>query len=202
VQIAVVPWVQARTRLRERWEDDLHELANLLEEQLPRAVSRFRSDADTERVIRDFDTEPDIDRDRLVQELRKATATRRESQEIVDQHRACVTLLADRLRRVHRRAPCWQQTQVLVLHYRFRLGTFTWSGAVEDDDDDEWRRSDKAQEDARKRLLEQLEPIVATMKPPPQQTVRRWRQRVMTRVRKDWMIMRSGTGAAAQAGDS
>ncbi|GGM41230.1 hypothetical protein ACFFX1_12865 [Dactylosporangium sucinum] len=38
VQVIVVPWAQARIRRRERWEDNLHELSKLLEEELPQAI--------------------------------------------------------------------------------------------------------------------------------------------------------------------
>jgi hypothetical protein len=41
VQILVVPLIQARTRQRERWVDDVIELRGILEDQLPSAIERF-----------------------------------------------------------------------------------------------------------------------------------------------------------------
>jgi hypothetical protein len=65
VQILVIPWVQARSRRRERWEKDVGDLLRLIECTLPRAVRRLDlaalepwSAVETKRAF-DEDEDPD-----------------------------------------------------------------------------------------------------------------------------------------------
>lgn len=52
VQVIVIPQVQARTRRRERWENDVMELAALVDEELPPAIRGYHSADVVARVFR------------------------------------------------------------------------------------------------------------------------------------------------------
>jgi hypothetical protein len=40
-QVLVIPWVQARSRRRERWQSAVSEMSAILEEDLDRAITRY-----------------------------------------------------------------------------------------------------------------------------------------------------------------
>jgi hypothetical protein len=183
IQSVVVPAVQARTRRLERWEDNLSELSSLLEDQLPTSARRLRQDISSELLWEEVEDQPDYDQNAVQQHLSSARTARRDSQELLDQHVTRARLLLDRLRREHRKAPFWRPLLVLELRWRMRHSLFISAGYLPDQDPPEtlWR----AHEKARQALVDYLEPLVQSMKPPRGQFLRRSWRLLSTKARRD-----------------
>jgi hypothetical protein len=179
VQAFVIPWVGVRIRRRERWETTLIDLLSLLEEQLPRAVARFRSEADGERLYKKLTGDAAYDQQRVSEALERATAARREAEDLFEQHVIRLRSLVARICRVHRRAPYWLQVQRAVLNVRVHRALIAPWATVGDDalDDEKWdaRWESFAQDIAR--LTDLVQPLALTMKPPPGRRVhQRWQK--------------------------
>jgi len=186
VQSVVVPWVQARTRRRERWEAAVTELSSLVEEQLPRAVAEFREAADTERFYRSIKDDPQYDTNKINEGLRVAAASRREAAEIVGQHRKRMKLLTTRITRAHRKSPFWLRFRkgMLVLDFETSNATFGIIGVSDGPSDDEWNKLWKKQAEAKKKFVESVDHLATSMRPPSRELHRRaWRQ-AKTRIRR------------------
>jgi hypothetical protein len=110
VQILIIPWVQRRNRIRERWEKDVIELLTLLDEELGEPVSRVRyeilrlSDAQDPVQRGAADRRSDADDD---VEARRADAIR--AWEVLDKLTTRITNLTFRVIRVNHAAPDWRR---------------------------------------------------------------------------------------------
>ena len=180
VQTLVIPWVQARTRKRERWEADVIDLLNLLEEQLQRAVRLLHREADTERVYRSVQDEPGYNQQMVREELRRVDAARRAADDELTQQVEHMRSLVARLQGVHRTAPHWLQVerQTDMLRVHITHASILALGADSVTDDEEWNEAWRSIDGARKRLIEQIEPLAGRMKPPRRRVDRRLRARL------------------------
>ena len=130
VQILIIPWVQRRNRIRERWEKDVIELLTLFEEELGEPVSRVRyeiqrlSDA-RDRAPRRSGPEPEVDAVR-------ADAIR--AWEVLDALTTRMTNLTFRAIRVNRAAPDWSHLvghTVEISRASAQLNPRPWGGGVD-----------------------------------------------------------------------
>jgi hypothetical protein len=171
VQVRVVPGVAAKTRRQERWENDVLELWTLLSEQLGRAVKRYRTAAFTVRAMEGMRDEVAPEKVRLYDEQqRRLEDGRRDARTAVEEHLDRVSLVFDRVRRFDSQADAWHLLDGHLQLYRWKLSIFLSTAAGETAKsvieeaaiDAAW----KEQEDARKKLVDLLEPVVQSMKPP------------------------------------
>jgi hypothetical protein len=178
VQAFVIPWVVVRIRRRERWETTLIDLLSLLEEQLPRAVARFRSEADSERLYRKLTGDAAYDQQRVSEALERATGARREAEDLVEQHVTRLRSLVARICRVHRRAPYWLRVQRDVLGVRVHRVIIAPSATLDDDplDDEKWDARWQSFDRYIKGLTDFVQPLALTMKPPPGPVQQRWQK--------------------------
>ena len=179
VQILIIPWVQRRNRIRERWERDVIELLTLLDEELGEPVSRLRyevqrlSDAQ-DRVPRRAG--PDVDVETL-----RADAIR--AWEALDALTTKMTNLTFRVIRVNRAAPDWSH---LVGHTMgisravAQLNPRPWGGGV-DRDRESTRAALSAINDHSSGAARLLQRIGVSMTPPRTYPMRR----IAARIRRD-----------------
>ncbi|MEV0898366.1 hypothetical protein [Actinoplanes sp. NPDC049802] len=178
VQILIIPWVQRRTRRLERWEKDMVELATLLHEELPQAVSDAYQTAVLHFSVKDSELHEE--------EFRK---------EMSDQHNAAIIelhklttrmhLLNRRVRLMKPNAPVWSAVTARIQHLDktirpvYALHIPKSENRIADINS-QW-------EEIRKDLVtaqERLDSIAIPMKPPPTtrlgtRAYRRRRRRLM-----------------------
>jgi hypothetical protein len=195
VQILDIPWVQGRTRNRERWETDVVDLLNVLEEQLPRSVSRLHNEADTQRLLNRFTDRPGYNQEFVREELRRAHAARRDADNEVTQHIERTRMLVARLSRRRKKATYWKHVELRAVLLRGAILDASISTVKADPamDDDQWDASWVPIGNALKALTERVEPLRDTMKPPRRQSgrrllarLRRLGRRVLAAARKVW----------------
>lgn len=97
VQILIIPWVQRRNRIRERWEKDVIELLTLLDEELGEPVSRVRYE-----IQRLSDARPGP-----AEEVETLRGDAIRAWEVLDALTTRMTNLTFRVIRVNRTAPDW-----------------------------------------------------------------------------------------------
>lgn len=178
VQAVLVPAVQARTRRRERWEEQLNQLWDLITDQLQRSVDEFRLTAVGERHLAQVIKAglPIDKQERADEEMRKRYDERRAAQEAVEKQLTSVVLLAARLGRVQPRSRYWAQVDGRVLAYRYHLPNYLWAagGLFDPQDDEALDKLWEEQDDAREVLIKLLEPTVDRQAPPRQHPLDRW----------------------------
>jgi hypothetical protein len=175
IQSVVVPWVQSRTRRRERWEDDLSELSGLLQEKLDRSLNRYMKRISTVRMWERIKDMPETDTELVEQRLLEARTAREEASETVEADLARVTLLVDRLRREHRKATYWGY--LLLLRRDLWLKIVLLDSAIYARDDESAKQLKEDADEARRKLVVYLEPRIESMKPPPRKMARSaWRK--------------------------
>lgn len=186
VQLFVIPQVQAWTRGRERWENEMLGLVALLEEELPRSIRRRELANDEVRFFtkaRDVEGSGREGIDALIQTAEKAG---RDADEIVGEQMARLSVLIGRVRRLHYSSIYWGQ---LSFDHR-TLQLAMWGvdiGPVGDpdlDEDERWRQTWASIDAARKSLLKRLKEVTdrIPMKPPRRNLVRRARWTISTRI--------------------
>jgi hypothetical protein len=178
VQSVVVPWTQARTRRRERWEKDVYELANLLEEQLPRLMSRLRATSMRVRLLRLAADDPAMDPRKVGELLRQAENDEQEVRDTADNESQQVVRLAERLKRWRPKAPLWFEIYWIAGRLHIAIWEFGDSNADASVDEAEWDSRWQKQDRLRTELVNLVEPLAASMKPPPRALMKRARARL------------------------
>ena len=169
LQVVIVPEVQARSRRRERWEDDLAELWSLLDEQVPRAVRRYRTTANVVRLMENIRDEPDINRRLYEEQQERLVAERAQARSTVEEHLDRLSVVEARVRRINSDEPLWQQLQLRLRLYQVFLPSFLWTAAgetVNAPTDEQIDSAWEVQEGHRTTVIRLLEPVVTSMRPP------------------------------------
>lgn len=185
VQILVVPFVQGRTRQRERWETDVIALRGLLDEQLPPAIDRYQHDLEDELTYKALRAEDDLQCEVLERAFQSAISARREAELAMQQVLDRIEVLAMRVMRRRPKAPYWGEFQQLdrrlrVGHVKVTTLTFRQVDVL---DSEAWSVEWKPLKDARKALLREVNELSLTMKPPTRQLLRSARQWIRRRHR-------------------
>ena len=183
IQALVIPWVQSRTRMRERWEDSVVELASLVEEQLPRAMRELLMAVDTERVFHSIKGDPNVDSDRLNERLKVAATERRRADEIVEQHLKRMRLLTTHIMRRRSGAPYWDGFKRRQRFVEIDATSISISGLVLNRTDvnyDEWKGTRETlwseYEETANKFTKMVTDLESSMKPPPSRLMwRAWR---------------------------
>jgi hypothetical protein len=168
VQLKIVPDVAAKTRRLERWENDVNELWSVLNEQLDRAVNRYRTTTDTVRMIEGRRDHPELDPDHVAIQWRRLENGRRDARDAVNEHLDSASVLFNRIR--WRDHDAWQRLDSHLHVYSFCVSSYVWAAAGETAEQVDGEAVEAAwvrQEEARKKLLDLVEPVVRSMKPPP-----------------------------------
>ena len=175
VQTVVMPWTAARTRHRERWEHDLNRLSDLLDETLGDAWLEMNIcglDAISRRML--IDQYPD-GKDAAQSSQEKWELANEKVEDLIIR----VSMLVDRLCRVHKNAPEWADIQDLTkelgLAHVYLTGAVSLSIELH-----EWEDRTEAVNKERKALIAAIAPIVGSMRPPR----RRWARHVVAGLRR------------------
>lgn len=189
VQILIIPWVQRRNRIRERWEKDVIELITLFDEELGEPLRRFRyemlrlSDAQERTRRRPGERRPDPDDE--TERLRDGAS---HAWDALDALTTRMTNLTFRVIRVNQAAPRWG---VLMRHTMkissacAQLNPSPW-GLGFDSDRDALLASLAAMADGRMDAVRLLQRITDSMTPPRTYPARRfaaWGRRQPARLR-------------------
>lgn len=169
IQAVVVPRVPADTRRLERWENDLQELWSLIDEQLVRAVRRYGTAAIVVRDMEELRDDPEVDKVLYDEQLRKLERARRDARHAVDEHVDRASVMVARVRRLGPNADYWPLLESKFSMYQVHLSWYLWTAAGETGkpvDDEAIEAAQSQQEDARKALVNLLEPVVRVMRPP------------------------------------
>jgi hypothetical protein len=186
IQAVVVPQVQADIRRRERWENDLNELWSLKNEQLVRAVRRYGSAARVVRGVAELRDEPETDPVLFDEQQRMLERARRDARHAVEEHVDRASVMLSRVRRLGSKAPLWHLLERKFVLYDVQLFSSLLTAAGETGkpvDDEAIEAAESKQEDARKALVNLLEPIVASMRPPGEGRLRRMTRAARARLR-------------------
>jgi hypothetical protein len=171
VQILIIPWVQRRNRLRERWEKDVIEFVNLLEVDLTRVLRSARLAAlepySIAQVLRDL--EPGEGADRLREQFKPAVTQARPDHETLADLTSHARLLVRRVRLVRPRAPFWRRLLTSVLALHFYAGTLDPSRLSLDPgyDLDAYYNGFATVEGRGQEALDLVRQVSDRMKPPP-----------------------------------
>jgi hypothetical protein len=175
VQIFLTPWVQRRGRVIERWEREVKDLVNLLEEELPPALRRLRWTTLTLRTLQKAAGAEGFDQARVKEATKTAEGEAKAAYEAVNELTTRASRLEKQIALVNRRAPYWRRLSFRTIN----LDMATWQvdpqpwgmGRKLDDDafDTEW----KALEEHRAETVKTLDEIAVTMKRPRTYPMRR-----------------------------
>jgi hypothetical protein len=171
VQILIIPWVQRRSRLRERWEADVIKLTTLLKDKLPTSVEVFwlASDGYREKYAA-VRSGKDADEVGLAKSLEAATKKWDKTRSVVIR----IAQLRLHVARVHHRAETWSSFD---LHVSTMLDAVRRQHPVllRMDDEAGVRKTmhDLSASQFSARLI--LDRLSATMKP-PRQTLKDWQR--------------------------
>lgn len=187
VQVVVVPRVQAHTRFRQRWEDDVVELRTLVEDELPEALKELRAVGRVMYKMFELLTE-DPTPDQREQLQRACEASREQYHHGYQKCNNALTRLSrleGRLSLVHRRAELWRRLRM----HRMKLQLAVYGGnlfmppdstSMRDGWDKAWSRIDKAYDT----LTNTTKIVIQNTRPPRTYPVRRlcrWLRRKLTR---------------------
>jgi hypothetical protein len=168
VQLLLVPWRDARTRKKERWETAVLELQSLVEEQLPRAVAEFRSAADLERYIRARAGDPTVNPDRYDEAKHSVESDRRAASEVIGNHLQRMTLLTRSIMRVRPRATVFVGLWVSHATLEICAKDLTYSMILQDAwlRDDRWEAVWEEQAAAQRDMASRIDQIADSMRWP------------------------------------
>jgi hypothetical protein len=178
VQIYVVPLAQVKTRRRDRWEKDLLAAIALLEEEIPRALTGLQSAGHGLRYAKLLEREPNGNLARLRNYQLEARKQKRDASTAVGELMSRLSILEGRIQSISPDAPEWRRVE----RAWFRLAVWSTEEDKTDDphqvDDETFDRLFSAASDRRSELLKVFKDMAATMKPPPNRTIRRmWSKR-------------------------
>jgi len=181
VQLFVTPHVLARTRGREHWERSVLDLAALLEEELPRAIDRYRWAASDVRLLERLLGDETYDQAKVQDALAEATTESRQADSAVGGLMARLQKLTNHARQVNSDATYW--TELDDRRRRLRVALFDVDArprGAPDLDDEAWEKGWGTVDEARQQMLEKVNEIVvpAPLKPPPLSPLRRPRRRI------------------------
>lgn len=155
VQAIVVPWAQAKTRRRERWEDTVSELTALVEDELKQALHEYTLAASVYLAVLD-------NRDNWNdEEMRNFRQSCRQAARVLDGCMSRVVILSDRLQTRRPRAPYWSTLRRHVDSVRLTVPMLKIVG----DHVELGKRGDAANK-ARDDLATNIEPIRLLMRLP------------------------------------
>ncbi|TCB92103.1 hypothetical protein E0H26_24300 [Micromonospora zingiberis] len=180
VQAVIVPWAQARTRRRERWEEDIREFADTLEVNLPRLMLDYRTEARGRLTMRAWQRDPTFRADDGFDKMLKLTREdvwKAEDLLQIEMHR--ISLLPTRLRRLNRNSPYWDA--VAKAEQDFSVAYVLANVPVSIDEDmepDDWDKLWDATEKAHEKLTSLISPMATAMKPPKRSLFRRVMRRI------------------------
>jgi len=183
VQILAVPPIQARTRQRERWEDDVIELRAILEESLPNAIERFRHNLYVElnsKALLDIDN---LNSQQLQLARQMQDKDREAAREAEETLRQLITRVELRLNRIdHHRptAPYWNPLRSLERRLRlnyFDVTALRYEAALDISNYDDWSARWKPLNDTGQQLHREIEKLSRSMKPPDPQRLKRVEQK-------------------------
>lgn len=199
VQSAVVPWTQARIRRRERWEDAVHHLSKLLDEQLPQALSEYHEGAQIEELLLSITDESDYDRGRREAALKNAYDRRTKADDELQRAIERTTLYIERVKHLRRSAPLWRTLD--ARHFLFLKASMDMTlprALGKTLSPDERQRLWREQDSALKELWTVVRPLATSMRPPPRQALQRGRRWMMTRLRFDQKDQPDASGHVQQ----
>lgn len=187
LQALVVPLVQARTRRIELWEDAVSELASLVEEKIPRAMSELENAVRTEFIMYAIAGQAEIGGAKVKERLASAAEKRRYATDIVSRHVARTKLLVAKAARRRKRAPFWTRLRVSQMGLDIdttSIDVFSTHPEYLALDNDEWEPAFSVgwqrYEDSLARITHDVRMLEERMKPPPRRPL--WR--VLRAIRK------------------
>jgi hypothetical protein len=169
-QLYVIPRYLARTRGRERWEQQVVDLAALLEEQLPRAIDRYRAAASDVRMVGELRGDDDYDQAKVEAALADAGTEARLANGALGEQMARLQSLTTHARQVNPDAAYWDE--LALRHHELRASLSDFDGhqpGRPDLDHEQWAKAWDTVDQARRQMLETVNQIAARvpMKPPP-----------------------------------
>lgn len=176
VQAVIVPWVQWRTRRRERWEEAVTELSVLVQVGLARRMRRFRSVVELERHLTSLVDDPEYNQERLDQTLRDERQRRRELDEEIDEELARVAALTARITSFKKNSLDSRRFEFEQVTLRFRISEVqlhSGLGKSANEDSESWPTVWDQYDKARKTFSDRLIALERSMKPPRRQLYRR-----------------------------
>ena len=183
VQVFVIPRVQASTRNRERWENDVVELRTLVSEEIPQAEGELLSGA--EEII--F-LEAQVGVDGFDQ--RKLEALIHEDRDRLEAARERCFDLVHRLSRVegrvslvNRRDVYWRRLTLARIRYHHAFLDTVTNTTKKPIVEDELRECNSKLQTARSALAEISKKITEPMKPPPRRLSHRLYHRTKLKLR-------------------
>jgi hypothetical protein len=169
-QLYVIPHVLARTRGRERWEQQVLDLAALLEEQLPRAIDRYRSAGSDVRLVGELRGQDEYDQAKVEAALTEAITEARQANTALGEQMARLQSLTTHVKQINPDATYWDE--LALRHHELQSSLFDLDGhqpGRPDLDDGQWEKAWDAVDQARQQMLETVNQLAARvpLKPPP-----------------------------------
>lgn len=175
VQVFVIPWVQGRTRRRERWENDVLELSALLEEELPRALNGYKVTSYPIYGMKQWLGNEQYNQEKVQELWQSSTTELREAGKAVGERMARLKILDSRIRRLRPRAPYWGRLS--LRRTQLQLAVCNVEDVVlPENPEAHWDEEWKSLQTALKELCVTLDEIANPTKPPPRQLAHRVRQ--------------------------
>ena len=170
VQLYAIPHFLARTRGRERWEQQVLDLAALLEEQLPRAIDRYRSAGSDVRLVGELRGDDDYDQAKVEAALTEAITEARHADSALGELMARLQTLTTHAKQINPDASYWDE--LALRRHELQSSLFDLDGRQPgrpDLDDEQWGKAYDAVDQARQQMLETVNQIAARvpLKPPP-----------------------------------
>ncbi|MEU7903635.1 hypothetical protein [Actinoplanes sp. NPDC049118] len=189
VQVFIVPRVQASIRRHDRWEKNLIEFVALVEVELPRAENDLRAASEGVRLLSMLAGDAQFDQDKV--RLSKAEATQKEGEadRVITEALTRANRLERHLALTRPKAPYWSKLSLNRASYQDSL--LHVDRYLHDSLDDEAFKAGWIEVIGERRaLLERIEEITVTMRPPSRQAASRARSSARGRVRKMFRLDR------------
>jgi hypothetical protein len=146
------------------------DLAALLEEQLPRAIDRYRSAGSDVRLVGELRGDDDYDQAKVDAALTEAITEARQANSALGEQMARLQTLTTYARQINPDATYWEELALRrhELHSSL-VGLDGHQPGRPDLDDEQWEKACVAVDEARQRMLETVNQIAARvpLKPPP-----------------------------------
>ncbi|MGZ0150158.1 hypothetical protein ACXJJ3_24065 [Kribbella sp. WER1] len=184
LQSLIVPWVQSRTRRRERWERSIADLSVLVSDEIPKAMAEYRAAAGDERLFLTFRGDPKYDAMKVEEGLRAASEARREADRVISRLSRRLNNLNDRVISVRHKAPGWFPFTVAFFDLSMSISDITFAiYQATPLDDDGWQSTWDQHRLAIDKYEEKVHALELSMRPPKRQLLRRLRRLAKSKVK-------------------
>lgn len=172
VQVFVIPSVQARTRNRERWENDVIELRTLIHEELPQAHRELGFAGGSVSIFEGYRGDSKYNADKLEELIRDQRKRLNVAHERCFEMQTRLSRLEGRASLVNRRDPYWRK--LTLARHRYDTLLYSVYQITNSDSISESKLNDTLDElrAAHSDLANISREITDTLKPPPRRIIR------------------------------